>query len=194
MTDASQDAEVSEDAMLMQRVAAGDEAAFRRLAARHLGRMLRLAQKTLGSAAEADDVTQEALLRLWTHAASWRPERGRLGTWLYTIVYRLCLDRLRRHRTVALDEAEAVEDPNPGAFESLARAGDLRRLATALHMLQPRQRAAVTLFYYEELSGEEAAAILGLRLRGFWSLLHRARQSLHVQMDTPPPSSKAASP
>ncbi len=70
----------SDDEALMKQIAKGDESAFRALADRHLGRMLRLAEKTLGSAAEADDVTQEALLRIWAHAGRWRRERSRLTT------------------------------------------------------------------------------------------------------------------
>ena len=170
------------DEILMRRIAEGDEHAFRRLADRHLDRILQLARKLLGSAAAAEDVAQEALLRIWLNAAGWRPEKSRLTTWIYTITYRLCLDRLRSRRTQPLDEAFELADPGPGAFDALALAEERRRLAAALAALQPRQRAAVTLFYYEELSGPDAAAVLGLSLRAFWSLLHRARASIQQQI------------
>jgi RNA polymerase sigma-70 factor (ECF subfamily) len=176
--------DVDDDA-LMKRVAKGDESAFRALADRHLGRMLRLAEKTLGSAAEADDVTQEALLRIWAHAGRWQKERSRLTTWIYTIVYRLCIDRLRGQRTVPLDLAMDVPDPTPGAQDALSQSEDVTRLTAAIHALPPRQRAALTLFYYEEVSGEEAAGILGVSLRAFWSLLHRSRQAVQSLMDNP---------
>jgi RNA polymerase sigma-70 factor (ECF subfamily) len=103
----------SDDEALMTQVAKGDEHAFRLLADRHLGRMLRLAEKTLGSTAEADDVTQEALLRIWAHAGRWCSDRSRLSTWIYTIVYRLCIDRLRGKRTVPLDLAMEIPTPPP---------------------------------------------------------------------------------
>ena len=170
------------DEALMRQVAAGDERAFRVLAERHLGRMLRLAERTLGSAAEADDVAQEALMRIWRNAGRWRAERAGLTTWIYTIVYRLSLDRLRKVPTVPLELAMEAEDPGSDALTALAREGDLRLLATAMAGLHPRQRAALTLFYYEELDGAEAAAVLGLSLRGFWSLLHRARQAVQQRM------------
>ncbi len=170
------------DEALMRGIAAGEERALRALAERHLERMRRLARKTLGSEAEADDVAQDALIRVWTHAASWRPERARLSTWLSTIVWRLCLDRLRMRRTVPLEHAMQAEDPKPGALEMLTRAGELGRLAAALRTLQPRQRAALTLFYYEEMTGPDAAQVLGLSLRAFWSLLHRARQAVQQHM------------
>ena len=72
--------------------------AFRRFADRHVGRMLRLAQSILGSAAEADEVAQEALRRVWRHAARWDAARGQPGTWVHTNVARLCVDRLRQRR------------------------------------------------------------------------------------------------
>jgi RNA polymerase sigma-70 factor (ECF subfamily) len=175
------------DEALMRGIAAGDETALRALAERHLDRMRRLARKTLGNDAEADDVAQDALIRVWSHAASWRPERARLSTWLYTIVWRLCVDRLRTLRTLPLERAMQVEDPAPGAFETLAQASDLDRLATAMQALQPRQRAALTLFYYEEMTGPDAAEVLGLSLRAFWSLLHRARQTVQQHMTSPAP-------
>jgi RNA polymerase sigma-70 factor (ECF subfamily) len=170
------------DEALMRAIADGSEAAFRALAERHLERIRRLARKMLGSQADSDDVAQETLLRLWTHAAQWRPERSKLTTWLYTIVYRLCVDRLRRTPTLPLDPAMEAPDPAPDALDSLALAGDLRRLAAALKQLQPRQRAALALFYYEEMSGPDAAAVLGLSLRAYWSLLHRARQAVQERM------------
>ncbi len=172
-----------DDEALMRRIAGGDEQAFRLLADRHLGRMLRLAGKMLGSAADADDVAQEALLRVWSHAGRWRPARAKLTTWLYTIVYRLCLDRLRRPVSAPLDAGYEAEDPAPSALDGLSRAHDLQRLAAAMKALPDRQRAALTLFYYEEMSGPEAAEIMGLGVRAFWSLLHRARSMVQQSME-----------
>jgi len=175
----------SDDEALMKQIAQGDEAAFRILADRHVGRILRLAEKTLGSAAEADDVAQEALLRIWANAGNWQRERSRLSTWIYTIVYRLCVDRLRGHRTVPMDLAMETPDPAPGAQEELLRSEELQRLSAAMQALEPRQRAALTLFYYDDVSGEEAATILKMTRRAFWSLLHRGRQRIQSLMEDP---------
>lgn len=172
----------AEDAALMARIAAGDEAAFRHFADRHVGRMLRLAQSILGSAAEADEVAQEALLRVWRHAARWDAERSQPATWVHTIVTRLCVDRLRQRRHEPLDAANDVADPAPGALESLSSRQEAQALRDALASLPERQRVAVTLFYQEELPGAEAAEALGLNLRAFWSLLERARQALRHRM------------
>ncbi|GGJ35425.1 sigma-70 family RNA polymerase sigma factor [Neoroseomonas lacus] len=171
-----------EDACLMARIAAGDETAFRHFADRHVGRMLRLAQSILGSAAEADEVAQEALLRVWRHAARWDGARGQPGTWVHTIVARLCVDRLRQRRHEPIDAASEVADPAPSALEALSSRREVLALRAALASLPERQRVALTLFYQEELAGTEAAETLGLNLRAFWSLLERARRALRDQM------------
>lgn len=179
----------SDDDGLMRQVAAGNETAFRILAARHLPAMLRLARRLLGTV-DAEDAAQEALVRIWSNAGQWQPERSRLSTWIHTIVYRLCLDRLRQIRTVALDEAYEAEDESPGAEEQVALASDLRRLGIAMDHLPPRQRAALTLFYYDEMSGSDAAAVMDLSLKAYWSLLHRARQALQAELAPAPSTSR----
>lgn len=170
------------DAALLVRIAAGDEAAFRHFADRHVGRILRLAQSILGSAAEADEVAQEALLRVWRHAAHWDGARSQPGTWVRTIVTRLCVDRLRQRRHEPIDAAAEVADPAPSAFEALSSRREAQALRDALASLPERQRVALTLFYQEELAGAEAAETLGLNLRAFWSLLERARRTLRLRM------------
>jgi RNA polymerase sigma-70 factor (ECF subfamily) len=172
----------AEDTALMARIAAGDEAAFRHFADRHVGRMLRLAQSILGSAAEADEVAQEALLRVWRHAARWDPARSQPTTWVHTIVTRLCVDRLRQRRHEPIEAADQVADPAPDALDSLVSCHEAQALRDALGSLPERQRVALTLFYQEELPGAEAAETLGLNLRAFWSLLERARQALRLRM------------
>lgn len=174
--------EAPEDAALMGRIAGGDDTALRLLAERHTRRILRVAQKMLGSPADADEIAQEALLRIWTHAGDWRPARGAVTTWIYTIVYRLCLDRLRRRRETSLEAGFDAPDPAPGPLEAIALEQDRRRIAAILLDLPPRQRAALVLFYFEEMSGQDAAAALGVSLRAFWSLLQRARQYVQDAM------------
>lgn len=176
------------DERLMAKVVDRDDGAFRLLAGRHLGRLLRLAQRLLGDAALADDIAQEALVRLWTHADRWRPERSRLTTWLHAIVYRLCVDWLRDRGQWSSEEVSPeTESPGPGALEALTRAAELRQLADALRSLPPRHRAALTFHYYEDLSGQEAAEVMGIGLRAYWSLLHRAREAVRERLRTADP-------
>jgi len=104
------------DAGLLRAYADGDQAAARTLTARHAPRVFRLARRMLGDGTEAEDVTQEAMLRLWRQAPDWQEGRGALGTWLYRVTANLCLDRLRRRRETSID---AVLDTSVEAVESL---------------------------------------------------------------------------
>ena len=163
---------------LMRSIAAGDEEALRRFAERHLPRIMAHARQMLRHEAEAEDVAQEALVRVWRHAARWSPEQAKLTTWLYTIVHRLCLDRLRRPQALPADLVAERVDPAASALDGLVARSEAATLGAALAALPARQRAAITLFYYDELAGNDAATVLGLSERAFWSLLHRARERL----------------
>src|SRR5260221_2709556 len=102
------------DEVLMSRVARGDEPAYRTLTRRHLPAMLGLARRILGNAADAEDVAQEAMLRVWTHAPRWQPLAA-FRTWVTRIVVNLCLDRKRRTQWVDLDAVGEIVDPTPKA-------------------------------------------------------------------------------
>src|SRR5690242_6058617 len=104
------------DEALMVRVAKGYQGAFRLLARRHLTAMVGLAQRILGNAAEAEDVAQVAMLRVWTHAPRWQPLAA-FKTWFTRVVVNLCLDRKRKTSLLDLDAAGEVIDPTPGVGE-----------------------------------------------------------------------------
>src|ERR1700741_2354396 len=144
---------------LMARVAKGDERAFRTLAERHTGAALRLARRILGNGALAEDVVQDALVRVWINAPRWRPEAA-FRTWLYRIVVNLSLNAKRRTPDLPLAAAEHVADAGPAPDEQLRLDERDRRLAGAIDALPPRQRAAVTLTYQEGLSNAEVAEVL----------------------------------
>src|ERR1044072_5787184 len=107
------------DHELMARAAKGEERAFRALAERHAGAALRLARRILGNEAMAEDVVQDALLRVWTNAPRWRPEAA-FRPWLYRIVVNLCLNARRRAPDLPLDAAAQVADAGPTADEQIA--------------------------------------------------------------------------
>jgi RNA polymerase sigma-70 factor (ECF subfamily) len=170
--------EEADDDALMARIAQGDERALRQVGQRHYATTWRLAKRLMASDAEADDVAQEVLVRVWNHAARWTPGRALLSTWLYTVTYRLCLDRLRGRRHAPLEAAMDVPDPAEGAAERMERRSEQQRVREALASLPEKQRAALVLFYYQDVPGPQASAILGLNLRAYWSLLYRARGAL----------------
>ncbi|WP_439594891.1 sigma-70 family RNA polymerase sigma factor [Falsiroseomonas sp.] len=171
------------EAALMARVAAGEEAAFRLLAERHTPPLLRFADRMLGGRAEAEEVVQETLWRLWRQAGRFDADRARLGTWLHAIAWRLCLDRLRRRGAeLPLEAAAETRDAAPSPLELASRQAELAALEANLAALPERQRAALTLFYHQEMEGPEAASVLRLDLRAFWSLLRRGRAALRARM------------
>lgn len=171
------DAAAHDDA-LMLRVGARDGAAFRALIDRHAARPHRIAWRMLGDASEAEDVAQEAMLRLWNAAPQWRGGGPGVGAWLTRVASNLCLDRLRRRGRFSDEEMPERADEAPLADQVIeadqARAG----VAAALARLPDRQRAALVLTYYEELPNSAAADLLEMNIKAFESLLLRARKAL----------------
>jgi RNA polymerase sigma-70 factor (ECF subfamily) len=170
------------DEALMAQVARGDRRAYQQLARRHLPAMLGLARRILGNAADAEDVAQEAMLRVWTHAPRWQPLAA-FRTWLTRVVVNLCLDRKRRAPWVALEAAGEIEDPAPDAGERAEAAERERRLAAAITELPARQRAAITLTYGEGMSNAQVAEMLDATVSAVETLLVRGKQNLRRALD-----------
>jgi len=169
------------DEALMARVARGDEPAFRDLSRRHLPAMLGLARRILGNAADAEDVAQEAMLRVWTHAPRWQP-LALFRTWLTRVVVNLCLDRKRRAPWVALDAAGELVDPAPGIIEKAEHDERERLVAAAIAELPARQRTAIVLTYGEGMSNAQVADILDTSVSAVETLLVRGKQNLRTRL------------
>jgi RNA polymerase sigma-70 factor, ECF subfamily len=166
---------------LMARTAQGDGRAFRILAQRHGGRALGLARRMLGHEALAEEIVQDALLRVWTNAPRWRPEAA-FRTWLYRVVVNLCLNARRRRPDLALDAAGDVPDLAPSADVQLEARERHQRLVAAVDTLPPRQRAAIVLTYQEGLSNGEVAAVLDTSVSSVETLLVRAKRTLRTAL------------
>jgi RNA polymerase sigma-70 factor, ECF subfamily len=165
------------DEALMARVAKGDQGAFRLLARRHLPAMVGLARRILGNAAEAEDVAQEAMLRVWTHAPRWQPLAA-FKTWLTRVVVNLCLDRKRRAAWVDLEAAGEIVDPSLAAGEQAEADERERLLAAAIANLPARQRMAIVLTYSEGMSNAQVADVLDTSVSAVETLLMRGKQNL----------------
>jgi RNA polymerase sigma-70 factor (ECF subfamily) len=170
------------DEALMARVAGGDERAFQLLSRRHLPAMLGLARRILGNAAEAEDVAQEAFMRVWTHAPRWQP-LAQFRTWLTRVVINLCLDRKRRAPWVELETAGDIVDPAPGAGEKAEGDERERMLAAAIEKLPVRQRSAIVLTYGDGMSNAQVANILDTSVSAVETLLVRAKQNLRRALE-----------
>lgn len=171
----------SDDAA-MARIAARDALAFSRVVEAQLGLLHRVAYRMLGDGAEAEDVAQEALLRLWASAERWRPGQAGIAAWLTRVAVNLCLDRLRRRRFSSDAEVPERADDTPGADAAMAEEQLRATALAALGDLTERHRAAIVLTYYEELPNAAAAEVLEMKLKAFESLLLRARGAMRVAL------------
>jgi RNA polymerase sigma-70 factor (ECF subfamily) len=169
------------DEVLMARVARGDEPAYRVLTRRHLPAMLGLARRILGNAADAEDVAQEAMLRVWIHAPRWQPLAA-FRTWFTRVVVNLCLDRKRRRSWVAIDAAGEIVDPTPGVTEQVEQNEREQQLAAAIAELPARQRSAIVLTYSEGMSNTQVAEILDTSVSAVETLLMRGKQNLRARL------------
>lgn len=171
------------DEALLQQVARGDPAAARALVARKLPRLLSLAGRMLGDTAEAEDVAQEAFLRVWKQAPRWRADgAARFDTWLHRVALNLCYDRLRRRREQATADPPERADEGPAPDRGLEAQDVGRRVAAALQGLPDRQREAIVLCHYQELGNIEAAAVMGVSVEALESLLGRGRRALRAAL------------
>lgn len=172
--------EALSDGALMVLFANGDPGASRLLAERLLPRALGHAARVLGDRAEAEDVAQEAMLRLWRAAAGWQQDGpAQPATWLYRVVANLCTDRLRRAgRMAPLDDPDLAEDGAAGPEAMLIEGDRMAALDAALARLPERQRQAVVLRHIEGLSNPEIAEILDLGVEAVESLTARGKRAL----------------
>ncbi|MEM7520039.1 MAG: RNA polymerase sigma factor [Pseudomonadota bacterium] len=170
--------QADEEADLLARYASGDRAAARLLAARLTPRVFAHAYRMLGSHAEAEDVTQEALMRLWRVAPDWRRGEAKITTWLYRVVANLCTDRLRKTAPAALEDMAEPPDPKPGADAHLLEGARQDALQAALNGLPARQRQAVILRHIDGLTNPEIAAIMAVGVEAVESLTARGKRAL----------------
>ena len=171
------------DAALLAAYARGDRQAAASLTARLLPRALGQAQRMLADRAEAEDVAQEAMLRLWRVAPDWRDGEAQVATWLYRVVANLCTDRLRkRGRAVPLDAVAEPADAAPGQAARLQDAARLQALSEALAALPARQAQAVALRHLEGLGNAEIAGIMDISLRSVESLTARGKRALAARL------------
>ncbi len=175
----SQVEDLSDDALLVL-FGNGDRAAAASLTQRLAPRALGVAMRMLGNRAEAEDIMQDAMMRLWRMAPDWQPGQAQVSTWLFRVVTNLCIDLKRRQRggTLDLDAIPEPADETRGALDQLQDKARLDALQDALMRLPVRQRQAVVLRHIEELSNPEIAAIMDIGVEAVESLTARAKRGL----------------
>lgn len=169
-----------EDDVLMERLAQGDERAFRRLLERHIDRAFALALRILRNHTDAEDVVQDVMLKVWTQGGNWQSGQAKFSTWLYRVVTNRCLDLCRKPKTTDLENAPEVEDGQPDAVATIHRGEINGLLEKAMSRLPEHQRVALILSYHDDLSNAEIAEILETTVQAVESLLKRGRQQLRT--------------
>lgn len=172
------------DERLMERIQTADSKAFARIVERHSGLFYGAAYRACHNEHLAEDIVQEAFLKLWRKPQSFDAAKGvKFTTWFYRVVTNLAIDKMRQSKPQK-DPAvlDYMADPAPGADEFMAERQKQMALEAAIAALPERQKAALNLCFYEGLSNKEAAEILGVGIKALESLLMRAKASLKLTL------------
>jgi RNA polymerase sigma-70 factor (ECF subfamily) len=172
-----------DDNELLALIRDGSHQAFGVLARRHTDRFYRLAYRYLQSKEAAEDIVQDAFLKLWEDPARWQPERSsKFTTWFYRIVVNLCLDWRKKKRPAALDENLPLADERETLDSMMMHAQEQRTLEKEIAALPERQRTALNLCFAEGLSNQEAAEVMGVNIKALQSLIMRAKATLKERL------------
>ena len=174
---------IDPDGELVRQAGAGDARAAEMLVRRHLPKMVGLARRMLNDKADAEDVAQELFLRVWREAPRWRPGAAKFETWMHRVALNLCYDCMRRRRERPdPDAGVALADPAPLASEAWLAQQRSAKVHAALAALPARQRAAITLVHFQELTNIAAAEALEISVEALESLLARGRRTLKAAL------------
>ena len=170
------------DAHLIERIQHGDKTAFARLVEQMSPKAWRVAARYLKRREEVEDVVQDAFTKVWTNACDYDAKRAGFSTWFFTILTRLCIDRLRRRIASEPGSGDAafewMMDEAPDQEVTLARHDEARLIRSHVDSLPIKQRTAIILCYLEDMPQTEAARIMGVHIKALEGLLHRAKLNL----------------
>ena len=171
------------DSELVNLVAAGNQEAFAEIVKRHLRSITSLAYRTLYSQADAEDVAQTVLIKLWQKPTSWDPNKASLSTWLYRVTLNACYDASRaRSRRTELEQNDDSSISQSDVSEDISdrQESHIKNEAVqhAIKQLPDTQRDAITLAVFVGLPQKQVASILGVSVKAVESLLIRAKKSL----------------
>ncbi len=169
------------DEELMQRAGEGDMDAFEELVRRYQQSALNTAYRFLGDRLLSEDIAQDAFLKILEAAARYEPT-AKFSTYLYTVVWRLCIDTYRRSAPGRLEGRPPQPAEEPGPPARMMRGERATHVRRAVDELPPRQRMAVVLKYFEDLSYEQIAEVMGCTTSAVDALLSRGRNALRERL------------
>lgn len=171
----------TDDTVLLALIKDDNQAAYRILVDRYLGKLWRLGVNVLGNESEAEEVVQEALLTVWKNRKNWEDGSAKFSTWVYRITLNRCIDLKRKRRPTT--DTESIEltvacEAHPGADNSMIRDEQNQKILGLMDSLPENQKNALILFYYEEMDIKEISVRLSTTEQGARSLLKRGRKNL----------------
>ena len=133
------------------------------------------------SVEEAEDIVQEAFLKLWDNPKIWKVGKGaKFTSWFYRIVMNLSLDKIRQNKNKPIQDIliEEIQSGEQGQEQNMEEQQEKIALDSALKELPEKQLMALNLCFYEEMSNKEAADIMGISVKALESLLMRAKTGI----------------
>lgn len=182
---ATEPAQQRTDEELVLAIRDGSHGAFSELVTRHSGKFYGLAFRYTANREAAEDIVQTVFLRLWEKPYLFAADRQvKFTTWFYQVVVNACLDQKKKKTPLALDDGVEVVDGRNRQDDMLMKKKERLRLEQAIQSLPARQQTALNLCFYEELSQQEAAEVMGVPIKALQSLVMRAKTNLKKQLGT----------
>lgn len=167
------------DEFLIRLIQEGRHDAFAEIVNRHSKKFYRIAYRLVFNKDDAEDVVQEAFIKLWEKRLNWNPNKeAKFTTWFYKVVINLCIDHNRKKKPEPLSEEMPLIDKQQGHE---ARMQEMQKQVMLEHLIQElpeRQQLALNLCFYEGISNQEAAEMIGVNLKALQSLIMRAKMTL----------------
>lgn len=166
----------------MERIAGGDQRAFHQLVELHLPRANAIARRMLRSKEDVEEAVQDSFNKIWVNAKYYNPSQAAFGTWFYRILANNCIDMVRKRPPLmrGLDDLEEILPDGSNISQDIALGDkqEAKKIKNAVQELPEKQRMAIILCYFEEMTNPEAAKIMGLHIKALEGLLVRARKTL----------------
>ena len=169
------------DSALLAAAAAGEQKAFAGLVERHYDIVYRVVWRVTSGHADTEDIVQEAFLKLWNNPSQVRHGVALRG-WLMRVATNLSIDRARRKQTSSIDVEPEIAASGPDALDQVLGDRSASDINSALARLPERQRLALSLVYFENMSNIDAAAAMEISVEAIESLLARGRRALKADL------------